>query len=49
MGNYWVYILTNKPRGTLYVGVLQMISCAAFSSIAGVLSQASQNATVSNS
>jgi putative endonuclease len=21
MGNYWVYILTNKPRATLYVGV----------------------------
>ena len=21
MGNYWVYVLTNKPRGTLYVGV----------------------------
>jgi len=19
--NYWVYILTNKPRGTLYIGV----------------------------
>ena len=21
MGAYWVYILTNKPRATLYVGV----------------------------
>ena len=21
MANYWVYVLTNKPRGTLYVGV----------------------------
>jgi putative endonuclease len=21
MGDYWVYILTNKPRSTLYVGV----------------------------
>ena len=21
MGHYWVYLLTNKPRGTLYVGV----------------------------
>ena len=19
--NYWVYILTNKPRGTLYIGI----------------------------
>lgn len=19
--NYWVYIITNKPRGTLYIGV----------------------------
>jgi putative endonuclease len=19
--NYWVYILTNKPKGTLYIGV----------------------------
>ena len=21
MSNYWVYLLTNKPRSTLYVGV----------------------------
>jgi putative endonuclease len=21
MDGYWVYVLTNKPRGTLYIGV----------------------------
>ena len=27
MADYWVYVLTNIPRGTLYVGVTNDLVC----------------------
>ncbi|HXR87508.1 MAG TPA: GIY-YIG nuclease family protein [Stellaceae bacterium] len=33
----WVYIMTNKPRGTLYIGVTSDIACRAFENREGAI------------